>query len=80
MSYIVLCAVIFDIRLHGFSKNDSADSKSSRLLKAALTVNDCILKTDNSLHLWKYFRTPMYKKLEQGHQEIDRYANFETLK
>ena len=63
-----------------FPKNDSADSKSSRLLKAALTVNDCILKTDNSLHLWKYFRTPMYKKLEQGHQEIDRYANFETLK
>lgn len=61
------CLVVFDTRLNSFSKEErSADSKSSKLIEAAFATNSAILKLDNGLQLWRFFETPLYRKLRKA--------------
>lgn len=50
------------------------DSRSSKLIDAALTTNSAILKLDNGIQLWKYFKTPLYKKLCISQKLMEEYA------
>lgn len=63
----VTCMVAFSARMHSFSAVEQAsDSRSSQLISAAATTNSCILGTDNGPQLWRYWRTPLYRKLESA--------------
>lgn len=53
-----------DVRFNSFSKQERKKySRSSKLMKAALVTNSCILKLDNGPQLWRKFDTPMYRTL-----------------
>lgn len=68
----VTCIATLDLRLHSFSKDElKSYSRSSRLMRAALTTNSCILKTDNGPQLWRKFETPLYKKLRKSQQYME---------
>lgn len=69
----MLGLVAFDVHLECFSPKElQPDSNSSKLMEAALTINSCILKTDNGPQLWRRFDTPLYKKLKTAHSYLDR--------
>lgn len=69
---LVTCIATLDLRLNSFSKTEMHTySRSSRLMKAALTTNSCILKTDNGPQLWKKLETPLYKKLRKSQQYME---------
>ena len=44
--------------------------EAEELIKAADDSNKSILGTDNGLQLWKFFNTPMYKRLTRGQDKI----------
>lgn len=61
------CLVVFDVRLNSFSKEERCEnSKSSKLIKAAFTTNSVMLRLDNGLQLWRFFETPLYRKLRKA--------------
>lgn len=61
-----------DIRLESFSPEElQPNSRSSKLIQAALITNSCILKTDNGLPLWKKFETPLYRKLRKAQEYME---------
>lgn len=63
----------FDVRLNGFSAEErKLTSLTSRLLESAETTNDCILPTDQGLQLWRFFETPMYRKLKKAQEFMER--------
>ncbi|XP_017887068.2 cytochrome P450 302a1, mitochondrial, partial [Ceratina calcarata] len=67
--------VVFDERLNSLSKEERRpDTTSSKLIKAAITTNSAILKLDNGLRLWRYFNTPLYKKLENAQSYMESVA------
>lgn len=56
-----------DLRLDSFSPRElHPESRSSKLIQAALVTNSCILKSDHGLQLWKSFETPLYRKLKKA--------------
>ncbi|XP_018324597.2 cytochrome P450 302a1, mitochondrial-like [Agrilus planipennis] len=64
-----------DIRLNSFSKEElKANSKSTKLMEAALASNSCILKTDNGPQLWRRFNTPLYRKFTKAQEYMERVA------
>nr|CAD7456983.1 unnamed protein product [Timema tahoe] len=67
----VICLVAFDVRLDSFNQNSE---QSSRLIDAALSINSSILRTDNGLQLWKWFDTPLYRKLKRSHLVLEQVA------
>ncbi|EEB13546.1 cytochrome P450, putative [Pediculus humanus corporis] len=71
----ILGVVIFDSRLNSFTTEElKPQSKSSKLMESALTINSCILKTDNGLRLWRFWNTPLYNKLKNAHQFMENMA------
>lgn len=72
-NFLVTGLVAFDERLGSFNNTElHVDSRSSRLISSAATINSCILKTDNGPQLWKKFDTPIYSKLKNAHQYLER--------
>lgn len=70
--FTVTCLAALDLRLDSFSPEElQPHSRSSKLIQAALVTNSCILKTDNGLHLWKKFETPLYKKLRKAQEYME---------
>nr|CAD7201492.1 unnamed protein product [Timema douglasi] len=67
----LICLVAFDVRLDSFNQNSEL---SSRLIDAALSINSSILRTDNGLQLWKWFDTPLYRKLKRSHLVLEQVA------
>nr|CAD7570881.1 unnamed protein product [Timema californicum] len=67
----LICLVAFDVRLDSFNQNSEL---SSRLIDAALSINSSILRTDNGLQLWKWFDTPLYRKLKRSHLVLEQYG------
>lgn len=64
--------VTFDESLNCFSKSElQPDSRTSKFIKATEDINSTLLKTDNGLQLWKYFKTPLYRKLCHSHSYIE---------
>lgn len=71
----LICLVALDLRMNSFSKRElKPNSRSSKLMKAALTTNSCILKTDNGPQLWRKFETPLYKKLRKSQEFMEEVA------
>ncbi|KAF5298333.1 hypothetical protein FQR65_LT01111 [Abscondita terminalis] len=71
----LICFVALDMRMNSFTKRElKSHSRSSQLMKAALTTNSCILKTDNGPQLWRKFETPLYKKLKKSQQFMEEVA------
>ncbi|KAK5647028.1 hypothetical protein RI129_005492 [Pyrocoelia pectoralis] len=69
------CFVTLDLRLNSFTKEElKQQSRSSKLMQAALMTNSCILKTDNGPQLWRKFETPLYKKLKKSQQFMESVA------
>ncbi|XP_076652888.1 cytochrome P450 302a1, mitochondrial isoform X1 [Halictus rubicundus] len=69
------CLVVFDVRLNSFSKEERhEESRSSKLIAAAIATNNAILKLDNSLQLWKFFETPLYRKLRKAQAYMESVA------
>lgn len=61
-----------DLRLDSFSPTElHPNSRSSKLIQAALITNSCILKTDNGPHLWQKFETPLYRKLRKAQEYME---------
>nr|UZM28237.1 disembodied [Henosepilachna vigintioctomaculata] len=71
----LMCLSVFDIRMFSFSSNELCrSSRSTQLLKAALVTNDCMLKLDNGPQLWKYFQTPLYRKMKKAQIFMEEYS------
>ncbi|KAK0174866.1 hypothetical protein PV327_010587 [Microctonus hyperodae] len=69
------CLVAFDVSMNSFSHEEiQKNSKSSKLIEAALTSNSVILRLDNGPQLWRYFRTSLYKKLYSSQQFMEDVA------
>ncbi|XP_012282602.1 cytochrome P450 302a1, mitochondrial [Orussus abietinus] len=67
--------VAFDVKMKSFSKEEmQRNSRSSRLIDAALTTNTAILKLDNGLRLWRFFDTPLYRKLCRAQAYMEEVA------
>ncbi|XP_063220343.1 cytochrome P450 302a1, mitochondrial isoform X2 [Bacillus rossius redtenbacheri] len=67
--------VAFDIRLESFSESEKSPmSKSSKLIEAAHSINSSILSTDNGLQMWKWFDTPLFRKLKKAHSYMEQIA------
>ncbi|XP_068902541.1 cytochrome P450 302a1, mitochondrial-like isoform X2 [Tenebrio molitor] len=65
----------FDIRFQSFDDDElHPHSKTSMLLESAFVTNSTILKTDNSLHLWRKFETPTYRKLRKAQEFMENVA------
>lgn len=61
-----------DVRFNSFSTQERKKySRSSRLIKAALVTNSCILKLDNGPQLWRKFDTPMYRTLKKSQEYME---------
>lgn len=69
---LVTGQAVLDVRLNSFSKEEHAkNSRTSKLINAALETNSCILKTDNGLQLWRKFETPLYKRLRKSQEYME---------
>lgn len=69
----VTCLVVFDIKMQSLSEEERHEnSRSSRLINAAFTTNSAILKLDNGPMLWRFFETPLYKKMRRAQNEIEK--------
>lgn len=42
------------------------DSTSTKLINSALITNEAILQLDGNLRLWRFFDTPLYKKMSKA--------------
>lgn len=61
-----------DIRFYSFSQQERKKySRSSKLMKAALVTNSCILKLDNGPQLWRKFETPLYRTLKKSQEYME---------
>ncbi|XP_058801359.1 cytochrome P450 302a1, mitochondrial [Phymastichus coffea] len=70
----LLFLLTFDKKINPFSKEEmKSDSMSTKLIDAAYKTNSAILALDNGPQFWRYFNTPLYKKLckaEEYKEEI----------
>lgn len=68
----VTCLVVFDIKMQSLSEKERhQNSRSSRLINAAFTTNSAILKLDNGPMLWRFFETPLYKKMRRAQNYME---------
>ncbi|XP_046391836.1 cytochrome P450 302a1, mitochondrial-like [Ischnura elegans] len=75
------CLVAFDVRMGSLSSFFNEESLAKKLIQAALDSNSCILSTDNGPQLWRFFETPLYKKLRESQEVMERVAvEFVSLK
>ncbi|KAH0952125.1 hypothetical protein HN011_010875 [Eciton burchellii] len=69
------CLVAFDVRMQSLSKEERRlDSQTSRLIEAAYTTNDVLLRLDNGPRLWRFFETPLYRKLREAQDYMEEIA------
>ncbi|XP_015605352.1 cytochrome P450 302a1, mitochondrial [Cephus cinctus] len=69
------CLVAFDVKLNSFSEVEMLEgSRSSKLIEAALSTNKAILALDNGLRLWRFFNTPLYRKLCKAQNCMEEVA------
>lgn len=69
------CLVVFDIKMQSLSEKEKhQNSRSSRLIDAAFTTNSAILKLDNGPMLWRFFETPLYKKMRKAQNYMEEIA------
>ncbi|GLH06953.1 Venom serine protease Bi-VSP [Gryllus bimaculatus] len=69
--------VAFDAELEGLTEAGlQPDSLASQLIDAAETANGCIVALDNSLQLWRWIETPLYKKLKRSHEIMERKHDY----
>ncbi|XP_043269589.1 cytochrome P450 302a1, mitochondrial [Venturia canescens] len=69
------CLVAFDERFNSFSKEEMTEgSRSSKLIEAAIISNSAVLKLDNGPRLWRYFNTPLYRKMIDSQQYMEKVA------
>ncbi|XP_011332052.1 cytochrome P450 302a1, mitochondrial [Ooceraea biroi] len=70
------CLVAFDVRMQSLSKEEQRpNSETSRLIEAAYVTNDVILRLDNGPRLWRFFETPLYKKLRKAQDYMEEVAS-----
>lgn len=62
-----------DYRFNCLEPNTSLNSEAVQLMKAAEASTKSILATDNGIPFWKWFKTPLYKKLTKGQDTIYKY-------
>ncbi|XP_071440069.1 cytochrome P450 302a1, mitochondrial-like [Hetaerina americana] len=75
------CLVAFDVRMGSLSSSLEEDSLPRKLIQAALDSNSCILSTDNGPQLWRFFETPLYRKLRKSQEIMESVAvEFVSLK
>jgi ecdysteroid 22-hydroxylase len=69
------CLIAFDERLNSFSDAErNANSRSSKLMKAADDTNKMILPTDQGLQLWNLFETSDYRKLREAQEYMEQVS------
>ncbi|XP_072766789.1 cytochrome P450 302a1, mitochondrial [Anoplolepis gracilipes] len=69
------CLVVFDIKMQSLSEKERHEnSRSSRLINAAFTTNSAVLKLDNGPMLWRFFETPLYKKMCKAQNYMEEVA------
>ncbi|XP_029173132.1 cytochrome P450 302a1, mitochondrial isoform X2 [Nylanderia fulva] len=69
------CLVVFDIKMESLSEKERhPNSRSSRLIDAAFSSNSATLKLDNGPMLWRFFETPLYKKLRKAQNYMEEVA------
>lgn len=65
----------FNERFQSFSPQEQDwNSRSSRTIDAAFGSNSGIMKLDKGF-LWKIFKTPLYKKLADSQEFLEKYVN-----
>ncbi|KAL1139025.1 hypothetical protein AAG570_009086 [Ranatra chinensis] len=66
-------SAVFGERLYSFdSSNLCENSIPSQIITAAEGANTSILGTDNTANIWKWFKTPLYVRLERHLTFIER--------
>ncbi|KAL0132045.1 hypothetical protein PUN28_000074 [Cardiocondyla obscurior] len=69
------CLVTFDVKMQSLSKEERhPQSRSSKLIKAAFLTNTAILKLDNGPMFWRFFETPLYRKLRKAQNYMEEVA------
>ncbi|XP_071640318.1 cytochrome P450 302a1, mitochondrial [Temnothorax longispinosus] len=69
------CLVAFDVKMRSLSEEEKhPHSRSSRLIEAAFTTNSVILKLDNGPMIWRFFETPLYRKLRKAQNYMEEVA------
>ncbi|XP_051158005.1 cytochrome P450 302a1, mitochondrial isoform X2 [Leptopilina boulardi] len=67
--------VAFDEKMNSFSKEEmQEDSTSSKLIDSAFVTNDAVLHLDGNLRLWRFFDTPLYKKMSKAQEFMESVA------
>ncbi|XP_018371856.1 PREDICTED: cytochrome P450 302a1, mitochondrial-like [Trachymyrmex cornetzi] len=71
----LICLVTFDVKMGSLSEEEKhPHSRSSRLIKAALMTNSVMLKLDNGPMFWRFFETPLYRKLRKAQNYMEKIA------
>ncbi|XP_063839608.1 cytochrome P450 302a1, mitochondrial [Ostrinia nubilalis] len=70
----VIGLIAFNERFNSFSEEEQEpQSRSSRTIAAAFGSNSGIMKLDKGF-LWKYFKTPLYRQLENSQEYLEKVA------
>ncbi|CAH0727776.1 unnamed protein product, partial [Brenthis ino] len=68
----VIGVIAFDEHFDSFSTHEqSSQARSSKVIKAAFESNSGIFKLDKGI-LWRYFKTPLYKKLADSQEYLEK--------
>ncbi|XP_049865928.1 cytochrome P450 302a1, mitochondrial isoform X2 [Pectinophora gossypiella] len=71
----VMGIVAFNERFNSFSPSEEdSDSRSSKIIEAAFGSNAGVMKLDKGF-LWKYFRTPLYKRLAKSQGYLEKISS-----
>ncbi|XP_018342302.1 PREDICTED: cytochrome P450 302a1, mitochondrial isoform X2 [Trachymyrmex septentrionalis] len=71
----LICLVTFDVKMGSLSEEEKhPHSRSSRLIDAALITNTVMLKLDNGPMFWRFFETPLYRKLCKAQNYMEKIA------
>ncbi|XP_027209672.1 cytochrome P450 302a1, mitochondrial [Penaeus vannamei] len=67
-------AGVLDVRIGCINKESfhAANQEAEELIHAANSTTSVILRTDNSMQLWRLFDTPLYKQLVRGQNILYR--------
>lgn len=74
--FAVIGKVAFNERFNSFSKEEQdTNSRSSKTIAAAFGSNCGIMKLDKGI-LWRFFKTPLYRKLAESQEYLEKYVFF----
>nr|ABC96069.1 cytochrome P450 CYP302A1 [Manduca sexta] len=70
----IIGAVAFNERFDSFSPQEQhSKSRSSKIIQAAFGSNSGVMKLDKGF-LWKFFKTPLYRKLAQSQEYLEKVS------